>query len=68
MSVVPWGALLVAAARMGVAPESFWRLSLAEWRLLAAGTQPAPVAMARAELEALVARFPDEGVKDGRGE
>lgn len=61
MSLVPWSALLATAARMGVTPEAFWRLSLVEWRLLAAGANPAPVAMARAELEALAARFPDRG-------
>ena len=33
-----------AAARMGVAPEGFWRLSLKEWRMLTAGpVQAAPL-------------------------
>lgn len=65
MSLLPWGALLAAAARIGVTPEAFWRLSLAEWRLMAAEGARAPVAMARAELDALAARFPDEGEKHG---
>ena len=30
-----WAALLRAALLMGVTPEAFWRLSLAEWRALA---------------------------------
>ena len=48
-----------AAARMGVAPEGFWRLSLKEWRMLTAGpVQAAP--LGRNELEAMVGLWPDE--------
>ncbi|MDZ4759641.1 MAG: phage tail assembly chaperone [Alphaproteobacteria bacterium] len=49
MSAMPWGALLRAAARMGIPPEAFWRMSLAEWRLMAGAG--ANAAMTRAELE-----------------
>ena len=48
-----------AAARMGVAPEGFWRLSLKEWRMLTAGpVQAAP--LGRSELERMVGLWPDE--------
>jgi uncharacterized phage protein (TIGR02216 family) len=55
-------ALRLATLGLGVAPEAFWRLSLAEWRALAeplAETPAAPV-LNRAALDALIARFPDE--------
>ena len=48
------------AVRLGVTPERFWRLSMREWRwLTAAGEAPA---MTRAEMERLVARWPDGAV------
>lgn len=37
-------------------PAEFWRLSLREWRVLAA---PAEAALTRADFDALAARFPD---------
>ena len=53
-----WGEMLQAAARMGVAPEGFWRLSLKEWRMLTAGpVQAAP--LGRSELERMAALWPD---------
>lgn len=56
--MTPWSEMIQAAARMGVGPEGFWRLSLKEWRMLtAAGPQAAP--MGRAALEQLAARWPD---------
>ena len=51
--------LRLAAERFGIAPESFWRLSLAEWNALTAplaGAAP----LGRAGFEALAARFPDD--------
>lgn len=32
--MTPWGEMLRTAARLGVGPEGFWRLSLREWRML----------------------------------
>ena len=32
--MTPWGEMLRTAARLGVEPEGFWRLSLREWRML----------------------------------
>lgn len=54
----PWPAMLRLAARAGVTPEAFWRLSLKEWRMLTApmaGAAP----LGRAELERLAAAWPD---------
>lgn len=51
-----WPAALRLAARLGIAPAAFWRLSLAEWRALAGTTGPA---LSRAGLEALLQRYPD---------
>jgi uncharacterized phage protein (TIGR02216 family) len=42
---------------MGIAPSDFWRLSLKEWRGLIEPCAAAPVS--RAELAALMQRFPD---------
>lgn len=53
-----WAAMLQAAARLGVGPEAFWRLSLKEWRMLTAAPADS-TPMRRAELEALAARWPD---------
>ncbi|WP_426026620.1 phage tail assembly chaperone [Brevundimonas sp. TSRC1-1] len=56
----PWGEMLRAAMRMGIAPEAFWRLSLKEWRMLTAaprGTAP----MGRPGLTKLMEDWPDDG-------
>ena len=45
---------------MGVGPRAFWRLSLAEWRMLtesASGVSP----IGRGEFERLLADWPDGG-------
>ena len=56
MSSLP---MLQAAARMGVGPEGFWRLSLKEWRMLTAGpVQAAP--LGRGELERMREMWPDD--------
>lgn len=52
-----WARLLSVAQILGVAPPAFWRLSVKEWRALAA---PAQQTLTRAGLEALARRFPDE--------
>lgn len=62
---IPWGGLLAAAMRMGLAPEAFWRTSVAEWRLLMeAGHAGEP--MSRVEFEALVRACGEEGATDGK--
>lgn len=53
-----WAAPLRLALRLGVPPDVFWRLSLVEWRALTE-TPPTP-ALSRADLSALIARYPDE--------
>lgn len=53
-----WAAPLRLALALGLAPEAFWRLSLKEWRVLTQAP-PAPV-LSRADLSALIARYPDE--------
>ncbi len=52
--------MLRTALALGVVPAAFWRLSLAEWRML---TEAAPGAapMGRSELERLMAAWPDGG-------
>lgn len=52
-----WQAWLALALALGLAPDGFWRLSLTEWRALAAPHQQG--AMARADFVSLAARFPD---------
>ena len=57
--MTPWSEMMQAAARMGVGPEGFWRLSLKEWRMLTAGpAQAAP--LGRSELERMREMWPDE--------
>lgn len=52
-----WAAAFRYAVReLGLSPEAFWRLSMAEWRMLTGVEAP----LKRAELAALMARFPDE--------
>ncbi len=55
--MTPWAQLLRLAASLGIAPEAFWRLSLAEWRAL---TAEGSEALTRNGFEALAKRFPDE--------
>ena len=53
-----WGEMLWAAARLGVGPERFWRLSLREWRMLTAGPGGgAP--MGRGAFERMAEAWPD---------
>lgn len=53
-----WGGRLRLALRMGILPEAFWRLSATEWRALTRGD--GPQTLGAAELEALIAAYPDE--------
>lgn len=55
--MTPWPALLRLALQMGVGPEAFWRLSLAEWRAL---TSARSEALTRAAFDDLARRFPDK--------
>jgi uncharacterized phage protein (TIGR02216 family) len=55
--MTPWPQLLRLAATLGIEPEAFWRLSLAEWRAL---TGEPSDALSRQGFEALANRFPDE--------
>lgn len=50
--------LVFAVTRLGLKPDAFWALTLAEWRAL---TAPAPGAgpPSRGELDALLAKHPD---------
>lgn len=57
--MTPWGEMLRSAARLGVAPEGFWRLSLREWRMLTArpgGGAP----MGRKDLMRMAEAWPDD--------
>ena len=51
--------MLRTAARIGVEPEGFWRLSLREWRML---TERPPEAglLGRSEFERMAEVWPDE--------
>lgn len=64
MSVWP-GLLRLAALRFGLAPEAFWRLSLAEWRALTA--EAAGPVLTRVDFETLARRYPDKSSAAERG-
>lgn len=51
-----WKTRLRLAARLGIAPRDFWRLSVAEWRAL---TESDAAPMDRATLDDLTKQFPD---------
>ena len=57
--MTPWGEMLRTAARLGVGPEGFWRLSLREWRMLTerpGGAAP----LGREDLMRMAESWPDE--------
>ncbi|WP_417482982.1 phage tail assembly chaperone [Maricaulis sp.] len=58
MSRPEWLAALRLAARMGIAPAEFWRLSLIEWRALAGAHDARP--LSRRALQILMADYPDK--------
>jgi uncharacterized phage protein (TIGR02216 family) len=45
---------------MRLSPETFWRMSLPEWRAAASAFAPKRTPLARAGLEDLMQRFPDK--------
>lgn len=54
-----WGEMLRTAARLGVGPEGFWRLSLREWRMLT--QRPEGLApMGRLDFERMAEAWPDD--------
>ena len=55
---IPWPEMMRLAARLGVGPEGFWRLSLKEWRMLTARAE-AVLPMGRGVLEQMAERWPD---------
>ena len=57
--MTPWGQMLRTAARLGVGPEAFWRLSLREWRMLT--ERPGRAApLGRSDFERMAEAWPDE--------
>ena len=56
--MTPWGEMMQAAARMGVAPAGFWRLSLKEWRMLTQ-TPRGSAPLGRQGLARLMEDWPD---------
>ena len=54
------------AAGMGLGPEAFWRLSLAEWRMLTE-TAPGVAPLGRSEFEQMMAMSPDDPPPSGEG-
>jgi uncharacterized phage protein (TIGR02216 family) len=52
-----WARSLAAAAKLGIPPLDFWRLSVIEWRALGsiAGSSP----LSRGQLDALMRVYPD---------
>ena len=57
--MTPWGEMFRAAARLGVGPEGFWRLSLREFRMLTVPTSGARP-LRRSEFEQMAEAWPDE--------
>jgi uncharacterized phage protein (TIGR02216 family) len=51
--------LRLGVLRLGLSPDEFWRLSLAEWRALTAAP-PQDLPLSRPDLEALLALYPDQ--------
>lgn len=54
----PWAGMLREAVLRGLSPDAFWRLSLKEWRMLAA-PRPAAEPMGRDAFERLAEAWPD---------
>ncbi len=57
--MTPWGEMMRTAARLGVPPEGFWRLSLREWRMLTE-RQGGGAPMGREDLMRMAEAWPDE--------
>jgi uncharacterized phage protein (TIGR02216 family) len=58
MSLWP-GLLRLAVLELGLTPEAFWRLSLAEWRALTAIPEH-DLALSRSRFDVLCSLYPDE--------
>ncbi|MDP3801337.1 MAG: phage tail assembly chaperone [Phenylobacterium sp.] len=57
--MTPWSEMLRVAARLGVGPEAFWRLSLREWRMLTERPgRTAPIG--REDLRRMTEAWPDD--------
>jgi hypothetical protein len=54
----PWRTMLAEALHVGVTPDRFWVLSLAEWRSLIA--PPPTDTLNRTTFAELAERFPDQ--------
>ncbi|MEO0881492.1 MAG: phage tail assembly chaperone [Pseudomonadota bacterium] len=61
--MLPWDHMLQAALRVGVPIESFWKMSLVEWRWLAG--RPTEDSLPRDAFADLMAQFPDNGEPHG---
>lgn len=57
--MTPWAEMMQAAARAGVSPEGFWRLSLREFRWLTE-VEGGGAPMSQAELDRMREQWPDE--------
>jgi hypothetical protein len=51
--------LLSQAVSLGIGPQCFWELSIAEWRALVGSNRGTQASMNRADLTHLSLRFPD---------
>ena len=58
--MLPWPEMMRSALAAGIRPEDFWRLSLREWRWLAARR----TGLRAGRLAELMAGFPDESPVD----
>ena len=58
IQLTPWPEMMRLAARLGVGPEAFWRLSLKEWRMLTERPE-VETPMGRGVLEQMAERWPD---------
>ena len=54
--MLPWAEMMRSALAAGIGPKAFWRLSLTEWRWLAARG----AGLKAERLQELMAAFPDE--------
>lgn len=57
--MTPWAEMMRAAARAGVSPAGFWRLSLREFRWLTE-VEGDGAPMSQAELDRMREQWPDE--------
>ena len=57
-----WASRLRLAVRLGLTPDAFWMLSIAEWQALTRMPGQAPP-LSRAEFDRLTRDWPDEGAR-----